>query len=109
MGGASASPICLKNMSKKNKKLKKNAKNIGGTVLPTGVDLDPNNDFTLIEDKEKGQEAYYKGDQVPYLDYMGELAEREARTNGGKDVYRNASLGMFSGVSFDKNGKIIKS
>ena len=29
------------------KKLKKNAKNIGGTVLPTGVDLDPNNDLTL--------------------------------------------------------------
>ena len=96
-------------MSKKIKKLKKNAKNIGGTVLPTGVDLDPNNDFTLIENDKKGQEAYYKGKQVPYLDYMGELAEREAVTNGGKDKYRNASLGLFSGVSFDKNGKIIKS
>ena len=58
------------------KKLKKNAKNIGGTVLPTGIDLDPNKDFTLIEDEKKGQEAYYKGEQVPYLDYMGELAER---------------------------------
>ena len=96
-------------MPKKFKKLKKNAKNIGGTVLPTGVDLDPNNDFTLIEDNKKGQEAYYKGKQVPYLDYMGELAEREAVTNGGKDKYRNASIGVFSGVSFDKNGKIIKS
>ena len=91
------------------KKLKKNAKNIGGTVLPTGVDLDPNNDLTLIEDDVKGQEAYYKGDQIPYLEYMGELAEREAITNGGKDVYRNASLGMFGGVSFDEDGKIIKS
>ena len=91
------------------KKLKKNAKNIGGTVLPTGVDLDPNKDFTLIEDDAKGQEAYYKGKQVPYLEYMGELAEREAITNGGKDVYRNASLGMFGGGSFDKDGKIIKS
>ena len=96
-------------MPKKSKKLKKNAKNIGGTILPTGIDLDPNNDFTLIENDKKGQEAYYKGKQVPYLDYMGELAEREARTNGGKDVYRNASLGMFSGVSFDEDGKIIKS
>ena len=95
-------------MSKKIKKLKKNAKNIGGTVLPTGVDLDPNKDFTLIESDTKGQEAYYKGKQVPYLDYMGELAEREAITNGGKDVYRNASLGVFSGVSFYKNGNIIK-
>ena len=91
------------------KKLKKNAKNIGGTVLPTGVDLDPNNDLTLIEDDVKGQEAYYKGKQIPYLEYMGELAEREAITNGGKDVYRNTSLGMFGGVNFDKDGKIIKS
>ena len=91
-----------------NKKLKKNAKNIGGTVLPTGIDLDPNKDFTLIEDNVKGQEAYYKGKQIPYLDYFGELAERETVTNGGKDIYRKTSLGMFSGVNFDKNGKIIR-
>ena len=95
-------------MAKKNKKLKKNAKNIGGTVLPTGVDLYPNNDFTLIEDDTKGQEAYYKGKQIPYLDYMGELAERETVTNGGMDTYRKVSLGMFSGINFDKNGNIIK-
>ncbi len=101
-------PQFLNYMSKKNKKLKNNAKNIGGTVLPTGVDLDPNNDLTLIEDKDKGQEAYYKGSKVPYLDYMGELAEREVRTNGGKDWYRKTSIGMFSGVSFDKNGNIIR-
>jgi len=79
------------------KKLKKNAKNIGGTVLPTGVDLDPNNDFTLIEDSKKGQEAYYKNEQIPYLDYFGELVEREIITNGGKDAYRKTSLGSFSG------------
>ena len=75
-----------------SKKLKKNAKNIGGTVLPTGVDLDPHNDLTLIEDKNKGQEAYYKGKQIPYLDYMGELAEREAITNNGKDIYKKTSI-----------------
>ena len=91
-----------------SKKLKKNAKNIGGTVLPTGIDLDPNKDFTLIEDDVKGQEAYFKGKQIPYLEYMGELAEREAITNGGKDVYRNVSLGVFSGVNFDDDGNIIK-
>ena len=106
MGGVSDITHIINNMAKK---LKKNAKNIGGTVLPTGVDLDPNNDLTLIEDDVKGQEAYYKGDQIPYLEYMGELAEREAITNGGKDVYRNPSLGMFGGVNFDKDGKIIKS
>ena len=79
------------------KKLKKNAKNIGGTVLPSGIDLDPNNDFTLIKDSKKGQEAYYKDEQIPYLDYFGELAERETITNGGKDTYRKTSLGSFSG------------
>tara|TARA_R110002020_G_scaffold294656_1_gene510418 strand:+ start:1460 stop:1738 length:279 start_codon:yes stop_codon:yes gene_type:complete len=91
-----------------SKKLKKNAKNIGGTVLPTGIDLDPNNDLTLVEDKVKGQEAYYKGKQVPYLDYMGELAEREAITNGGKDIYKKTSIGLFGGVDFDKDGNIIR-
>ena len=79
------------------KKLKKNAKNIGGTVLPTGIDLDPNNDFTLIKDEAKGQEAYYKGEQIPYLNYFGELAERESQTNGGKDAYRSISMGAFGG------------
>ena len=82
---------------KKQKKLKEGAKNIGGTVLPTGIDLDPDKDFTLIEDNEKGQEAYYKGGQIPYLDYDGELAERETITNGGKDVYQKTSIGYFSG------------
>ena len=106
MGGVSASPILLNKMPKK---LKKNAKNIGVTVLPTGIDLDPNKDFTLIKDDVKGQEAYYKGKQIPYLDYMGELAERETITNGGADIYRKSSIGMFGGVSFDKDGKIIKS
>ena len=80
-----------------SKKLNPNAKNIGGTILPTGIDLDPNNDFTLIEDSEKGQEAYYKNEQIPYLDYFGALTERETITNGGKDVYRKTSLGSFSG------------
>ena len=75
--------------------------------MPTGVDLDPHKDLTLIEDESKGQEAYYKGKQISYLDYMGELAERETLTNGGKDIYRKTSLGLFSGISFDKNGKII--
>ena len=95
-------------MPKQIKKLKKNAKNIGGTVLPTGIDLDPHKDFTLIEDDAKGQEAYYKGKQISYLDYMGELAEREAVTNNGKDIYRKTSLGVFGGLNFDENGKIIQ-
>ena len=50
MGGVSDITHIINDMAKK---LKKNAKNIGGTVLPTGVDLDPHNDLTLVEDGRK--------------------------------------------------------
>ena len=89
----------------KPKKLKKGAKNIGGTKLPTGAELDPNKDFCLIEDKTKGQEAYYKGKKIKYLDYFGELAERETRVESGK-VATSMSLGAFSGFG---EGKLKKS
>ena len=80
----------------KPKKLKKGAKNIGGTKLPTGAELDPDKDFCLIEDEAKGQEAYYKGEKIKYLDYFGELAERETRVESGKGA-TTMSLGTFSG------------
>ena len=89
----------------KPKKLKKGAKNIGGTKLPTGAELAPNKDFCLIEDKTKGQEAYYKGKKIKYLDYFGELAERETRVESGK-VATSMSLGAFSGFG---KGKLKKS
>ena len=89
----------------KPKKLKKGAKNIGGTKLPTGAELDPNKDFCLIEDETKGQEAYYKGEKIKYLDYFGELAERETRVESGK-VATAMSLGAFSGFG---KGKLKKS
>ena len=89
----------------KPKKLKKGAKNIGGTKLPTGAELDPNKDFCLIEDEAKGQEAYYKGEKIKYLDYFGELAERETRVESGK-VATSMSLGAFSGFG---KGKLKKS
>ena len=50
-----------------------------------GVHLDPKDDMCLAEDSDKGQQAYYKGTKMEYLDYIGE------RGVGADNV------GMFSG------------
>ena len=71
------------------------------------MDLDPNKDLCLTEDKVKGQKAYYKGEPMKYLDYYEELANRERKLEQGKDT-GGSSIGIFSGVRFDKYGKIIK-
>ena len=72
-----------------------NRKNIGGTKL-FGMDLDPNKDLCLVEDKEKGQKAYYKDRPMKYLDYYEELANRETKLEQGKDA-GGTSAGIFSG------------
>ena len=41
---------------------------------------------------------------MKYMDYMQEVSDRVVRNKQGKGA---DNLGMFSGVSFDKNGKII--
>ena len=71
-----------------------------------GVELDPNNNLCLAEDKDVGQQAYYKGSKMEYMDYMQEVGDRISRGKKGKGV---DNIGFFGGVSFDKNGKIIKS
>ena len=70
-----------------------------------GVELDPNNNLCLTEDKDKGQQAYYKGSPMKYMDYMQEVSDRISRNKKGKGA---VNLGFFRGVSFNKNGKIIK-
>ena len=70
------------------------------------MDLDPNKDLCLTEDKVKGQKAYYKGEPMKYLDYYEELANRERKLEQGRDA-GGSSIGIFSGVRFDKNGNII--
>ena len=80
----------------KTKKLKKGAKDIGGTLMPNGAELDPNKELCLIEHETKGQEAYYKGEKMPYMDYYAELADREIKVNNGKGA-NPLSLGSFSG------------
>ena len=59
-----------------------------------GVELDPKNDLILEEDDNKGQQAYYKGSKMKYLDYMGEVSDRIVRNKKGKGAN---NVGMFSG------------
>ena len=69
-----------------------------------GIELDPNKNLKLVNDKDKGQKAYYKGKPMKYMDYMQEVSDRIIRNKQGKGA---DNLGMFAGVSFDKNGNII--
>ena len=68
-----------------------------------GVELDPNNNLKLVNDKDKGQKAYYKGKPMKYMDYMQEVSDRIIRNKKGKGA---DNIGLFAGVNFDKNGRI---
>ena len=68
-----------------------------------GCELDPSYKLCLSKDKDKGQQAYYKGRKMRYLDYYNEICTRGEKNKKGK----LSSIGNFSGVRFDKNGKII--
>tara|TARA_R100001594_G_scaffold145208_1_gene195121 strand:+ start:185 stop:448 length:264 start_codon:yes stop_codon:yes gene_type:complete len=70
-----------------------------------GCELDPSNNLKLVNDDKKGQQAYYKGKKIKYMDYMQEVSDRITRNKQGKGA---DNLGMFAGVNFDKNGKIIR-
>ena len=70
-----------------------------------GCELDPNNNLKLVNDKDKGQKAYYKVKPMKYMDYMQEVSDRIIRNKQGKGA---DNIGMFAGISFDKNGKITK-
>lgn len=92
-----------KNIIKKSKP-KKDIGNLNNKEF--GCNLDPDNNLCLVEDKDKGQQAYYKGSKMKYMDYMQEVANRADRNKKGKGV---ENFGFFGGVSFDENGNIIKS
>jgi len=68
-----------------------------------GCELDPNNNLCLAEDKDKGQQAYYKGSKMKYMDYMQDVSDRISRNKKGTGA---ENLGFFAGISFDKDGKI---
>ena len=82
------------------------AKDIGNlNNKELGVQLDPSNNLKLEKDRDKGQQAYYKGKKIKYMDYIQEVGDRIERNKKGKGA---DNIGMFGGISFDKNGNIIK-
>ncbi len=86
----------------KNKK--KEIGNLNNDVFK--CELDPTNKLELYEDKNKGQQAYYKGQKIKYMDYIQEVGNRVKRNKEGKGA---DNIGIFSGIKFDQNGNIIKS
>tara|TARA_R110000824_G_scaffold176451_5_gene355444 strand:+ start:148 stop:459 length:312 start_codon:yes stop_codon:yes gene_type:complete len=70
-----------------------------------GVELDPSNDLCLAEDADKGQQAYYKGSEMSYLDYVGEVGNR---INKGKKGKGTSNLGSFAGFGEGTLNKVIK-
>ena len=59
-----------------------------------GVHLDPKDDMCLEEDSDKGQQAYYKGTKMKYLDYIGEVGSRIKRNKNGVGA---DNVGIFFG------------
>ena len=92
-----------KNIIRKSKP-KKDIGNLNNKEF--GCELDPTNKLCLSEDSDKGQQAYYKGSKMKYMDYMQEVTDRIGRNKKGKGA---DNIGMYAGISFDENGKIIKS
>ena len=69
-------------------------------------ELDPQNKMKLVKDKEKGQKAYYNGQPMKYMDYIQEVGTRVKAGKEGRSKCLHR-VGIFGGVSFDANGKII--
>ena len=63
-----------------------------------GCQLDPDNKLKLVNDKDKGQQAYYKGKKMKYMDYMQEVSNRISRNKKGKGA---DNIGIFGGINFD--------
>ena len=83
-----------------------NKKDIGNLNNKTfGCQLDPDKKLKLVQDKDKGQQAYYKGKKMKYMEYVQEVSDRIERNKKGKGV---DNIGIFGGVSFDDKGNVIQ-
>tara|TARA_Y100001963_G_scaffold49551_1_gene69512 strand:- start:985 stop:1248 length:264 start_codon:yes stop_codon:yes gene_type:complete len=71
-----------------------------------GVDFDPKGDMSVDVKPDGDCEVKYKGSKMDYDTYVDELEDRSTRIVKGKSI--SEDIGTFSGVSFDKNGKIIR-
>ncbi len=79
-----------------------------GGHKPFGVDLDPDKTLKHVTNPDGSYDAYYKDQKMDFNDYIDEMQERTTRNRNGKDFTSRSSIGMFSGVSFDEKGNIIK-
>ena len=59
-----------------------------------GVELNPKKDLCLVEDENKGQQAYYKNSKMGYIDYMCEVGNRIEKSKKGKGL---GDIGAFAG------------
>jgi hypothetical protein len=85
--------------------LSKVKKNDGGHK-PFGLNLDPESNLVHNTHNDGSYSTYYKGSKMKYDDYLGELESRCYKNVAGKTVGK--SIGLFGGVNFNENGKIIK-
>ena len=72
-----------------------------------GIDFDPKGDMQLDVKDDGDCEVKYKGSKMDFDSYVDEIEDRATRNQQGKSIISNP-LGLFSGLTFDKNGKIIK-
>ena len=82
---------------------KKDIGNLNNDVFK--CELDPQNKMKLVEDKEKGQKAFFKGQPMKYMDYIQEIGDRVKRNKEGRGIENGSK---FKGVDFNKNGKIVR-
>ena len=59
-----------------------------------GVELNPKKDLCLVEDNNKGQQAYYKNSKMSYTDYISEVGDRISKAKKGKGL---GDIGTFAG------------
>ena len=86
-----------------NDKNKPDIGNLNNDVFK--CELDPESKMKLVEDKEKGLKAFYKGKPMKYMDYIQEVGDRGQRKKEGRGIENGSK---FAGVNFDKNGRIIR-
>ena len=71
-----------------------------------GLDLDPKGDMEVDIKPDGDCSVKYKGGNMNYDTYVDELEDRANKSQKGRAII--GCIGVFSGVSFDRNGKIIK-
>ena len=84
-------------------KHKKDIGNLNNDVFK--CELVPKKKLKLVEGGDKGQRAFYNGKPMKYMDYIQEVGDRVKRNKEGRGVENGSK---FTGINFDKNGKIIR-